>query len=192
VADLYLGRGGPPPTFAAGATLSGAELGRLAGVYRNTRTGVAVTIVRDGDGLRMDRGPMLLAQSASQFITPEGEMRLAFDARGGVTATDQFRAVDHLERVALATYTDAELAALAGTYESDDAETVLRAVVENHAIVLKRRPDTTITLTPTYADAFTAGNGLGTVIFRRDATGRPFALSVVQDRVWDLRFQRKE
>jgi hypothetical protein len=55
--------------------------------------------------------------------------------------------------------------------------------------VLKRRPDTTIALTPEYADAFEAPQ-LGTVIFRRDTAGRITALSVSQDRVWDLRFQK--
>ena len=88
--------------------------------------------------------------------------------------------------------TDEQLAALAGTYTSDEAETVLTAVVENHALVLKRRPDMTIALTPTYADAFTADHGLGTVIFRRDASGRVTELSVVQDRVWNMRFVRAQ
>jgi hypothetical protein len=55
--------------------------------------------------------------------------------------------------------------------------------------VLKRRPDTTIALTPIYIDAFGAG-GLGTVFFRRDASGHVTALSVSQDRVWDLRFAK--
>jgi hypothetical protein len=49
-----------------------------------------------------------------------------------------------------------------------------------------RRPDTRIRLTLVYKDAFNAP-GLGVVIFRRDAAGRVAALSVVQDRVWDLR-----
>ena len=67
----------------------------------------------------------------------------------------------------------------------------MTASIENHALVLKRRPATTIKLTPLYPDAFTAGSGLGTVIFRRDANGRPSELGVVQDRVWNLRFNRK-
>ncbi len=66
----------------------------------------------------------------------------------------------------------ADLDAYAGVYVSDEAETTLTAAVENHALVLKRRPATTITLTPIYADAFTADDGLGTVIFRHDASGR--------------------
>ena len=40
-----------------------------------------------------------------------------------------------------------------------------------------------------YIDAFNAGP-LGTVIFRRDSTGRATELHVVQDRVWDLRFSK--
>jgi len=45
-------------------------------------------------------------------------------------------------------------------------------------------------LKPLYADAFEAPQ-LGTVIFRRDAAGQVTALSVSQDRVWDLRFLRR-
>jgi len=81
------------------------------------------------------------------------------------------------------------LAAYASAYRSDEAETVLTIAMEKDALVVKRRPDTTLTLTPTYADAFTAPQ-LGTIIFRRDASGVVSGFSVVQDRVWDLRFTR--
>jgi hypothetical protein len=54
--------------------------------------------------------------------------------------------------------------------------------------VIRRRPDATFKLTPVYADAFDVPR-LGLVIFRREA-GRVTALSVVEDRVWDLRFSR--
>jgi hypothetical protein len=57
-------------------------------------------------------------------------------------------------------------------------------------LVLKRRPDTTLALTPLYSDAFEAPQ-LGTVICRRDAAQRITALSVSEDRVWNLRFERK-
>jgi hypothetical protein len=58
------------------------------------------------------------------------------------------------------------------------------------ALVLKQRPERTVQLTPLYTDAFSGGS-LGTVIFRRDTGGRVNALSIVQDRVWDLRFARQ-
>jgi CubicO group peptidase (beta-lactamase class C family) len=79
---------------------------------------------------------------------------------------------------------------LAGTYVSDEAETTLRVVDDaKQGLVVKRRPNTTIHLEPLYSDAFNAPR-LGTIIFRRDANRRVVGLSVVQDRVWDLRFAR--
>jgi len=80
---------------------------------------------------------------------------------------------------------------LTGAYVNDDAETTLSVVFDrSRGLVVKRRPSTTIALEPLYADAFNAPR-LGVVIFRRDAGGRVNALSVVQDRVWDLRFARQ-
>ena len=187
VADLYLGeRLTPSPTKPA-QTLTTEEMDRVAGMWASGLNGVAQTISRGKDGLMVGRSP-LVALSALRFLTPGGET-LELDARG-MRHTDLYGSVDQLARVQPARYTDEQLGALAGTYTSDEAETTLTAVAENHTLVLKRRPDVTITLTPTYANAFTADHGLGTVIFRRDASGRATELSVIQDRVWDLRFNR--
>ena len=82
------------------------------------------------------------------------------------------------------------LAELAGDYASDEAETTLTVAVEDGSLVVKRRPDTKLALTPIYADVFRS-NDLGLVMFRRNAAGRATELSVVQDRVWDLRFVRQ-
>ena len=49
----------------------------------------------------------------------------------------------------------------------------------------------TLTLRPVYKDAFQA-EGLGLVRFRRDTSGRVIGFSVTMDRVWDLRFDRKQ
>jgi hypothetical protein len=83
----------------------------------------------------------------------------------------------------------AELDALAGTYVSDEAETTFVAAVSDGVLVLRRRPDAVITLTPASTpDVFSSS--LGTITFRREA-GRVVAFSVRQDRVWDLRFERR-
>ena len=68
-------------------------------------------------------------------------------------------------------------------------ETTLIARVRNGALELTQRPATVYPLAPLYADAF--DSELGTIIFRRDARGAVTGLSVVQDRVWDLRFRRE-
>ena len=84
--------------------------------------------------------------------------------------------------------TAAQLGELTGTYDSDEAEVTLTAVVDHGTLVLKRRPDTEIVLTATARDTFRGS--IGTVTFRRDATGAVNGLSVTQERVWDLRFSR--
>ena len=113
-----------------------------------------------------------------------------FDGHGGAIATDEYGTTTAFEQVAAANPSAPDLEAYPGAYVSEEAETELRASVEHGALVLERRPDTTIVLKPLYADAFEAPQ-LGTVIFRRDTTGRVVGLSVSQDRVWNLRFRRR-
>ena len=84
--------------------------------------------------------------------------------------------------------TAAQLGELAGHYWSDEAEVALVAAVDHGQLVLKRRPDTSIALTAIDKDTFRGS--IGTITFRRDPTGKVNALSVKQDRVWDLRFAR--
>jgi hypothetical protein len=164
VADLYLGdRAKTPPRPTP-------DVAAHAGLYRNRVTGVAVRIGGARDAMR-----------GATFT---------FDGRGGAIATDEYGTTIPFERVAEAAPSPQALEAYAGTYASDEAETVLRAVVESGRLVLKRRPDATIPLTPLYADAFQAPQ-IGTVIFHRDAAGSVAALSVSEDRVWDLRFRKQ-
>jgi len=85
-------------------------------------------------------------------------------------------------------WTPANQSAFVGVYASDEAETVLRVVVENGNLAIHRRPNSSFTLKPTYTDAFECS--LGNVRFLRDATGKIAALSLSGPRVWDLRFTR--
>ncbi|CAN5775257.1 hypothetical protein BH23GEM11_BH23GEM11_18640 [soil metagenome] len=84
----------------------------------------------------------------------------------------------------------AELAPLAGRYESREAETVWIVEVDGDDLVLVRRPGMRSTLRPTGPDTF-AGAG-GEIRFHRDAAGRVTELGISQARVWDLRFRRVE
>lgn len=86
--------------------------------------------------------------------------------------------------------TPAQLASYAGSYTSDEAETVFTIAVDGESLVLRRRPDTRLTLRPTVDDTFNAGAGIGTITFLRDGSGVT-GLSVRQDRVFDLRFRRE-
>jgi CubicO group peptidase (beta-lactamase class C family) len=199
VADLYLGdRATGTAVPAATYTPTQADVDRIAGLYRNTSTGVPLTIARAGDGLRVERGQAdglnpqrgaaLIATAASRFITASGQ-HWEVDGRGGARVVDALGTADRYERVTRARPTIDTLKELVGTYVSDEAETVLTVVVTGESLMIKRRPDTSLKLTPVYADAFDAPQ-LGLVIFHRDG-GRVAGLSVSQDRVWDLRFVRQ-
>jgi CubicO group peptidase (beta-lactamase class C family) len=132
-------------------------------VYRNINTGVVLTNAR-----------------GAKWTQEDDRIRV----------TDEYGSVEIYERAKKAAPTPAHLQELVGTYVSDEAETTLVAAVDGGSLVLKRRPDTVITLTPQYADAFSAPQ-IGLVIFRRDGSGKVTSLTVSQDRVWGLRFARQ-
>lgn len=188
VVDRVLeGKLAPVTERASRQTLTNAEATALAGLYRHTVTGVARRIIREGSGIRVERGPVLAAESPTALVTEAGE-RWVFDG-GAVRITDRFGTVDDLERVEPATPTAKALAVYDGRFTSNDAETTLKVAVDGDRLVIRRRPDTEMRLTPLYADAFSSP--MGTVIFRRDENGDVNALSISQDRVWDMRFERE-
>jgi CubicO group peptidase (beta-lactamase class C family) len=199
VADLYLAEQLKPSTPSATHTLTAAEADAVAGLYRNTRTGTTLRIVRADAkagaeapaaiALRLDRGPALTPASASSFVIGQGNT-FAVDARGQARLTDAAGTVDLFERVPVSKPDAKALQALAGVYVSADAEATFQVKADGGTLILERRPDAKLPLTPLYTDAFTNPD-LGLVIFRRNRAGQPIALSVVQDRVWDLRFTRQ-
>jgi CubicO group peptidase (beta-lactamase class C family) len=91
-------------------------------------------------------------------------------------------------RPAAWTPTAAQLGAYAGEYYSPDAETTFVVSVQNGGLTLFRRPAARMVLTPAGEDQFTTS--LGRIRFVRDASGAVRQLSVQQDRVFDLRFDR--
>ena len=82
-----------------------------------------------------------------------------------------------------------DLASYAGRYYSDEAEVVYEVALDNGAIVIKRRPDTVMSLRPTAKDEFAAPSG--TVRFIRNSAGAVTELSLRGSRVFDLRFTRQ-
>jgi CubicO group peptidase (beta-lactamase class C family) len=187
VADMVLAKSlGPRMAPTATHTLTAGESEAVAGLYKDTVTGVATRVIREGAGVRLARGGNLVAEGATRFVTASNQ-RWVFDG-SSARVTDAFGTVQTLTRVAPVEPPRATLAEYAGTYTSGEAETTLSVELDGEGLVAKRRPDTVIRLTPVYADAFTGS--IGTVVFRRDGAGRVQGLSVSQDRVWDLRFER--
>ena len=103
--------------------------------------------------------------------------------------SDQFGRADVYERLADTDLAPRPFTEYVGTYSSDEADVTYRAEVRDVALVLLRRPDRVIRLTPVYADGFRAP--LGFVWFRRTADGTVTGFTGSQDRVWSLPFARQ-
>ena len=192
VAQLLLGpalRTPAPPPLASHA-LTETESARFAGLYRRSPQAGTLTIVRDQQGLTLPGGPRLVPLSPTRLVRGDGVQTFDFDGQGRMRATDEFGLVDVFERVEPFRPTAKELEEFEADYVSDEIDAAFTAAVEGDVLVLRRRPDTAIALRPAYAGAFSSALGLF-VVFERDASGRVEALTVTQERVWNLRFTRQ-
>ena len=190
MADLFLDVKAAAPSAESAPVVAEAQLREIAGLYRAKRRIEVLTVELRGNELRIP-GPGALRPIAKDAFEAGGArfdvVRDPKDAVRGlrVTAGGEVIAFDRTEP---ANPTVADLAAFVGEYTSDEAELTLRVAVEEGKLVIHRRPDTKIALTPTFADAFTGE--LGGIRFLRSARGVVTEMSVSQDRVWDLRFQK--
>jgi hypothetical protein len=187
VAALLLGDPKEPPPPVATHTLTAEESAALVGLYRAPLPIGAARVERGKDGLSIRGVGPLIPRSASRFVTAD-RRTIEFDGRGGLRGSDEFGTITELQRVEPATPSVDALRALTGRFVSDEAEVTLDVALESDRLVIHRRAGLVTPLTPVYADTFT-GN-LGWVVFRRDAAGRVDALSLGQERLWDLRFRR--
>jgi CubicO group peptidase (beta-lactamase class C family) len=162
VADVYLGF---PEETAASAPKPAAR-SSAPDIYRRDDTGE----------------PLALPQGASN-------LRVELTDDGRATVTDQFGSVVRYTKVGSADLAPRPFTDYVGKFASDEAEVVMTVATEGEALGLKRRPDSTVRLTPVYADAFRSG--LGFIRFHRDAAGRVTSFNLSQDRVWSLVFTKQ-
>jgi CubicO group peptidase (beta-lactamase class C family) len=187
VAALFLGDLKEPAAPAPTHVLTSEEAAALAGLYRAPLPIGVVRVEAGKDGLSIRGIGPLIPQSAKRFVTADRRV-LEFNGQGGLRGADEFGTVTELQRVEPATPSVEALREFTGRFISEEAEATLEVAVESERLVIRRRPGMVTPLTPVYADAFT-GN-LGWVVFRRDGAGRIEALSLGQERLWDLRFSR--
>ena len=116
-----------------------------------------------------------------------GAARVDASRPGQLTLFDRFDSVDRF--IAVSDVAPKRTADYPGTYASDEAEVVMTVVAEGEGVVLKRRPDAVMPLTPIYADAFRSAAGF--VRFTRDASGRVHGFTITQDRVWSMPFVKQ-
>ena len=180
----------PPKALASTYAADAAKLQALAGMYRKLRDNT-VTEVRWRDGkLTMDRTE-LFAVAANQFVAA-AERQVHFEDGPPIRMRVITPDADILyERVEASQPTAVEIAALAGAYESRETGATLTfaAGAKPGEMTYRIGATTPVSLKPTFRDAFTAPSGEA-FHFLRDAAGKVTALSIGEDRVWDLRFTR--
>ena len=190
VVDAVLASSLEPRKPTAGThALTEAEALAITGLYRHAITSVPTRIVRDGAGVKVERGAVLWAESGTSLVTPSGQ-RWVFGSGG---QSDGHRCIrprrspdegDGLDAVRWGTFTLRRHLSERGGGDQPDGNREGRG-----ACSLMQRPDRSIRLTPLYDGVFTGS--LGTVVFHGDRARASTAFSVSQDRVWDLRFERQ-
>jgi hypothetical protein len=144
-----------------------------AGLYRSVRDGSVINVDRAANGSLTLDGELVQGRGV-RFV---GDKMFLSNS---VYGEDVWERVEHWQPI--------DLASFVGVYSSDEAETVLRVVLENGKLMIRRRPADSFPLKPTTIDSFHCS--LGSVRFLRDPSGTITAFSLGGSRVWALRFTR--
>ena len=191
VADVFLGPAAKAEPPVVRPRLDEGEAARLVGEFKGGKRGDMLTVVRDGDGVRVERGAPLVPAGQGRFSYGRSIVEVSPGAGAPVA---RIRVVasngteDVYERVARAAPTVERLGEYAGVYRTAEVDSDYEVAVDGTGLLLKRRPGVTMPLRPLYADAFDSRIGL--VRFVRDAAGRVTLMRVATGRAWDVRFAR--
>lgn len=176
---------------APSISVDAAELARRVGIYRDRRIGETLELSLADDTLRTAAGTRLIPIRPGAFRLSSGAGTVEFVGGEPGVARLVWADGDTLwyDAAAPADTSAATLAGYAGEYRSDEAEATYTVAVADGRLVLRRRPDTVLRLTPAYADAFLTPDDW-MVRFERGPDGRVRALTLGVARVRALRFDR--
>ena len=191
-AAVFVGRHMRDPAAEPTAALAPGQARAVAGVYASRRTAVPQHVRMEGDTLRWGRTPMVpLSPTRFRLANGGGYVQAEMGSDGRASSLRLLGADGDTviyDAVQPASPTAAELAAYAGEYRSDEAEMAVRVEVVDGKLVIRRRPDTMIELTPAYPDVFVGAGGVLVRFIRHEGSVREMSIGV--DRVRDLRFAR--
>jgi CubicO group peptidase (beta-lactamase class C family) len=192
VADIYLEKSlqpaaVPPKPQDAGVT----NPGLFAGEYLDSNDHSRLSFADSGGVLIIVNGASLQSIGPNRFTTPSGSI-IAFDSSNSmmsvtVDTPDMVRFTGtKIERVRVG---DADLAAYAGTYASEELDATYKLSVENGSLMLRTNWNPARKLVPLVRDEFEAGD-FGTLVFHREAGNRISGLSVFGSRIRNLTFEK--
>ena len=171
-------------------TAEPGKLQALAGLYRKLRDNTVAEVRWQNGKLIFGPTTELIPVGPNQFLVASADLQYRFEEgtplRLSVLSPDD----DVLyERVEPAHASD--LAGLIGEYDSRETGATLTVTPgeKTGELILRVAKNAQLPLRPTFRDAFVTPSG-SSIFFIRNEAGKVIALSVGDDRVWDLRFTR--
>jgi CubicO group peptidase (beta-lactamase class C family) len=188
IADLYLPAPPAAPQAASVTAPPAGELQRHVGAYLQLGPAQVLRVVVEGDHLRFPGGPLITWAGDGSYRI--GTTKVVFKANGDMETTGADGETTLRTWITPAVPTAAELAALSGTYASDETGATLKLGVKGTFLTLTPgdRPSSVSLASAIGKDLYTRPGGVMRVI--RGKGGKVEALSFNGGRVWDLRYRR--
>jgi CubicO group peptidase (beta-lactamase class C family) len=173
--------GGKP---ANSAVFTGAtKLEPFVGLYRKVRDNTVIEVAVKGGSLALG-ATVLTPKAETTFMRGDAEYRFSGNGIREVTADGE----TVFERVDPAHPSAADLAALAGVYESPEADVKSTIVAKGSELSIAVGSNAPVKLRPTFKDAFMMRGAA--ILFLRDESGKVTGFRAGDDRAWDVRFKR--
>ena len=196
VSKLYLGEEASETDDETpnGISLDSEKLEAKTGVWADPRNHRATEIVLENDTLQINGGSDLVPLSENEFQVGSSETTYKFiesgdQSRPSVIVIREGYSEEVLRPVNWAEEGSIDLADYTGTFESRDAETVIKLTVDDGELIAHRRPADTFELEPLYEDTFTA-SGFGLIRFFRNEQGNVIRFAYSSGRVYNMNFSR--
>ena len=181
----------PPPTVQPVSTsVPPTDLKRMPGLWVGEGAFSVIRLAAEGGTLRFEGGPQLFRRPDGEFSTASGLTTFRLRPDGVLQRHTEDGVSAFRRETAGWTPTPAELAAIAGTYVSDEADATLQVVAKAGMLFIQPadRPSVIEPMRPLFKDGFTRPGGLMRI--QRDKAGKVTGFRYQGGRVWDLRFRR--
>jgi hypothetical protein len=194
IADIYLAEALEPERSAdeEEVTLSEEEMQPLAGIYwRRKDDATRRIILKEGKLIlsNPNREVELVPISSERFRLGEGTRELRFEGTRRLIEPAG-RGKPGIFELALAfDPTTEQLNEFAGSYVSEEIETVYQVAVEEGKLVLSSLKTRPVTLNPTVKDVFS--NSSANLRFTRDSEGKVVGAILNRGRVRNFRFSKR-
>lgn len=191
--SLFLPAAEPAEVSGTGAAVDPPP--GLAGLYRNVRTGAAVTLTADTAGIRFNGGAAFKPAGDDRLLNADGSREARITrGPGGEVASIMLTRVGNspvrLEPERPWSPGRAELAAFEGRWGSAEVSGTWTIRLDGEALRADGPGRQSFFLDPAYADTFAARDAYWTFAFKRGAAGQPVSVRLYKTRTRGVLFER--